>query len=88
MIWVLGTRGAVTKRRSSPFTETAVPGVHSVVYKPGIEPVANTGADALSGAAGTFQRGLHRISGVLFSYHGSAAEEWRGNNAAIDLVIY
>ncbi|HEY3244673.1 MAG TPA: hypothetical protein VGM03_15135 [Phycisphaerae bacterium] len=86
MIWILATRGAGTKLRASPFTETAIEGVHSVVYRPGIAPVAGTGA---SGAPplGTFTRGLVRISGVVFSYHGSAAETLLGITSAIDLIV-
>jgi len=87
MIWILATRGASTKLRASPFTETHVPGVHSVVYKPGVEPVPFAGDNAGAGELGTFKRGLHRISGVLFSYHGSAAEELLGSTAAVDLII-
>jgi hypothetical protein len=87
MIWIMATRGAATKLRASPFTETAVLGVHSVVYKPGVEPIPFAGDDADAGALGTFKRGLHRVSGVLFSYHGSVAEELLGMTAAIDLII-
>lgn len=87
MIWILATRGASTKLRASPFTETPVPGVHSVIYKPGVEPVPFAGEDAGAGELGTFKRGLHRISGVLFSYHGAAAEELLGSTAAIDLIV-
>ncbi|MEK6798053.1 MAG: hypothetical protein AABZ12_03740 [Planctomycetota bacterium] len=87
MIWLLATRGAATKLRNSPFTETAIAGVHSVVYKPGVEAIAQTGANQSSGPLGTFQRGGHSISGVLFSYHGSVAEELLGITDAIDLVL-
>lgn len=87
MIWILASRGASTKLRASPFTENPIPAVHSIVYKPGIEPVPYAGDDAIAGELGTFKRGLHRISGVLFSYHGSVAEELLGTTAAIDLII-
>ena len=87
MIWILATRGVFTKLRSTPFTETAVEGVHSVVYKPGIEPVPFTGEDTSQGQLGTFDRGIHRISGFVFSYHGSVAETLFGIESAIDLVI-
>ena len=87
MIWILATRGASTKLRSSPFTETTIEGVHSVVYKPGIEPVPITGEDVTQGQLGTYQRGLHRVSGLLFSYDGSAAETLLGVTDAIDLII-
>lgn len=87
MIWILATRGASTKLQATPFTETVIEGVHSVVYKPGIEPVAFTGAEAPAEARGTFGRGLHRLSGFVFSYHGSAAETLLGITADIDLII-
>ena len=87
MIWILATRGASTKLRDSPFTETAIQGVHSVVYKPGIEPVPFSGDDTSQGPLGRFTRGLHRISGVIFSYDGSAAESLFAIVSPIDLII-
>jgi len=87
MIWILATRGASTKLRVSPFTETAIEGVHSLVYKPGVEPVPASGGDSASAELGTFSRGLHRISGLVFSYHGSAAEDLLGIADAIDLIV-
>jgi len=87
MIWILATRGASTKLRSSPFTETTIEGVHSVVYKPGIEPVPQTGEDAGTGPEGTFARGLHRISGFVFTHHGSAAETLFSLTDSIDLIV-
>jgi len=87
MIWILATRGASTKLRASPFTETTIEGVHSVVYKPGIEPVPFSGEDLTQGKLGTFARGVYRISGFLFSYHGSAAETLLGITTEIDLLI-
>lgn len=87
MIWILETRGVSTKLRSSPFTETAIEGVHSLVYKVGIEPVPFTGDDVIAGALGTFDRGLHRASGLVFSYHGSVAEELFAITAGIDLIV-
>jgi hypothetical protein len=87
MIWILATRGASTKLRSTPFTETVIEGVHSVVYRPGIEMVPYSGGQESSGALGTFARGLHRVSGFVFSYHGSAAETLLSITAAIDLWI-
>lgn len=87
MIWILATRGASTKLREPPGTESPIEGVHSVVYRPGIQPIANDGSLPVSGAPGTFERGLNRISGYVFSYHGSAAEELLGITAAIDLII-
>lgn len=87
MIWILATRGASTKLRASPFTETIIEGVHSVVYKPGIEPVPLSGSDIGVGPRGTFVRGLHRVSGFVFTYDGSGAETLLGVTAAIDLIF-
>ena len=87
MIWILATRGASTKLRSSPYTETAIEGVQGVVYKPGVTPVPLTGADAGEGDLGTYRRGLHRASGYLFSYDGSAAETLLAITDDIDLII-
>ena len=83
MIWILATRGASTKLRQSPFTETTIEGVHSVVYKPGVQPVALTEDPD----RGTFERGLHRISGFVFSYDGLAAKTLLGITASIDLIV-
>jgi len=87
VIWILATRGASTKLRATPFTETSIAGVHSVVYKPGIEPVPLPGDDATQGELGRFTRGLHRVSGVLFSYDASAAETLFAITADIDLIV-
>ena len=87
MIWILATRGASTKLRASPFTETTIEGVHSVVYKPGIEPIPFSGDDQTQGELGTFARGDYRLSGFVFSYHGLAAETLLGITAGIDLII-
>lgn len=87
MIWILATRGASTKLRSSPFTETAIEGIHSVVYKPGIAPVPLGGGDASAGLLGTYARGLHRVSGFVFSYDGQAAETLFAIETDIDLII-
>ena len=87
MIWILATRGASTKLRSSPFTETVIEGTHSVVYKPGIAPVPLGGSDATAGPLGTYARGLHRITGFVFSYDGSAAETLFSITNKIDLII-
>lgn len=87
MVWILATRGASTKLRLSPFTETVIEGVHSVVYKPGITPVPFSGADATAGALGTYSRGVHRVSGFVFSYDGSAAETLFSIENDIDLII-
>ena len=87
MIWILATRGAATKLRASPFTETTIEGVHSLVYKPGIEAVPFSGEDQAQGKLGTFGRGVYRISGFVFSYHGSTAETLLAITAGIDLII-
>jgi len=87
MIWILATRGIDTKLTESPFTETPIAGAHSVVYKPGIQVVPYTGEDAAAGPAGTFAKGLHRVSGVVFTYDGSAAETLLGLAGEVDLVI-
>ncbi len=87
MIWILATRGARTKLRASPYTETVIEGAQSVVYKPGIVPVPATGADSGEGELGTYTRGLHRVSGYLFSYDGSAAETLFAITDEIDLLI-
>lgn len=87
MIWILATRGASTKLRQSPFTETTIAGVHSVIYRPGVESQANSGEDGGNGPAGTFTRGLHRVSGVVFSHDGSAAEVLLAVTAPIDLIV-
>ena len=87
MNWILATRGASTKLRLTPFTETTIAGVHSVVYRPGIAPVPFSGADTTEGQLGTFRRGLQRISGFVFSYDGDVAETLLGITAEIDLIV-
>lgn len=86
MIWILATRGALTRLRASPFTETTIEGVHSVVYRPGIEPIPFAG-DVPAEPLGVYGRGVHRISGVLFSYDGAAAENLLGITAEMDLIV-
>lgn len=87
MLWLLNILSASTRLRQSPFTETAIAGVHSAVYRPGVEPLPQSGADAGEGLPGTFRRGLHRVSGVLFTYDGSAAESLLGIEAGVDLIL-
>lgn len=87
MIWILATRGASTILRDSPFTETTIEGVHSVVYRPGIAPVPLGGGDATAGPVGTYARGVHRISGFVFSYDGQVAETLFAIESDIDLII-
>jgi len=86
MIWILATRGASTITRDAFKTVTNIDGVHSVIYRPGVEPVPCDGSAACQ--LGEFQRGLNRVSGILFSYHGSVAEELLSINDSIDLVIF
>lgn len=87
MIWILATKGAATRLREAPFSETAIEGVHSVVYKPGVEPVAHSGGDVTDGVLGTFRQGMHRASGFVFTFDGSAAETLFGLADPIDLII-
>lgn len=87
MIWVLATRGASIKLRSSPFTETTIEGVHSVVYKPGIAPAPFSGNDTGEGELGTFGRGLHRVNGFVFSYDGSVATALFALPDEVDLIV-
>lgn len=86
MIWILATRGAATRLRGSPFTETAIEGMHSVVYRPGVEPVPFAGDEAAA-PLGAYGRGVQRLSGVLFSHDGSVAEALLGITAGIDLIV-
>lgn len=87
MIHLLATRGAATKLRTSPFTETAVSGIHSLVYKAGVEPISFDGSDLTAGERGTYGRGLHRLSGFLFSYDGSVAETLLAIVDDVDLIV-
>jgi len=87
VIWILSTRGASTKLRSSPFTETSIEGVHSVVYKPGVAPAPFSGNDTSEGEIGTFGRGLHRVNGFVFSYDGSVAAAFFAVTEEIDLIV-
>lgn len=87
MVWILSTRGASTKLRDSPFTETAVAGVQSVVYQPGVTPVPLSGAGGSAEPRGTFAAGLHRISGIVFSHDGDVAETLLNITAAVDLIV-
>lgn len=88
MVWLHSVRKVSTKLVASPFTETFIDGVHSVVYEPGITPIAYTGAQGSEGDEGEFGRGVHRISGMVFSFDGSAAETLMAIEAGIDLLIY
>jgi len=88
MIWLLAVRKVSTKLVNSPFTESFIEGAHSVIYEPGVEVVAYTGAQGSEGDAGEFGRGINRISGMVFAYDGSAAEELFAIESEIDLKIY
>jgi len=83
---MLSTLGARTKLRDAPFTETPVPTVQTLVYRVGVAPVPLSGEEG-EGPEGTFARGARRASGVLFTYHGSAAEELFGIDEPIDLIV-
>ncbi len=88
MIWMLSTRGASTRLRDTPFTQTTVPGVQSVVYKPGVAAIPATGGGSGSGELGTFVQGLHRVSGFVFSYDGSVSETLFSITAPVDLIVF
>ena len=81
MIWILATRGASW---FNGMEETVIEGVHSVVYKVGVTPIPGDGEG--NGKIGEFGRGVHRISGFLFSYHGSVAEELLMVNESLNTV--
>lgn len=87
MVHLLASRGASTKLRNSPFTETPIEGMHSLVYKPGVEPIPLDGSSLEVGARGVYARGIHRLSGFLFSYDGLVAETLLGIDAPIDLIV-
>lgn len=87
MIWILATRGAATKLRASPFTESAIEGVHSVVYTQGVEPVPSSGENSISAPRGTYTRGLLRLSGFIYTHDGAAADTLFGISTGIDLII-
>lgn len=58
-----------------------------MVYKLGIEPIPYTGEDTSAGELGTFTRGIQRLSGLVFSYHGSVAEALFAITDPVDLLI-
>ena len=88
MIWLLATRGMSTKLVYSPHTETSINGAHSLVYSPGVEPIRYAGVEPPQGPLGTFGRGLHRVSGFVFSHDGDAAEKLLGIDDEINLIVY
>ncbi len=88
MIWVLAHRGMSTRLIGSPFTETPIAGAHSILYRPGVEPVYNDGQEGSAGYEGTYSRGLHRVSGFVFTQDGAGAETLLSITAAIKLLVY
>ena len=87
MIWLLANRGISTQQLDDPYTETTVEGGHSVVYSPGVAPIRYAGNVSPQGPLGHYGRGLHRISGFVFSFDGDAAENLLGIDYRIQLVI-
>lgn len=71
-----------TKLRADPYTETAVNTAYGVVYGPSIEVLEKDPPDE-----GTFERGLHRISGHVFAVDNGVAETLFAITAAIDLIV-
>ena len=82
MIWILATRGA---SYFNGMAETVIEGVHSLVYRVGVTPVACDGEGGCK--VGEFKRVVQRVSGVLFSYHGSVAEELLVIDDTVDLEV-
>lgn len=87
MILILATRGATTRLRQTPFTSTPIEAVHCLVYRVGIEPLPASGQDVSVAARGTIGRGEPRISGFVFSFDGSVAEDLLAISSEIDLVV-
>lgn len=71
-----------TKLRADPFTETAVNTAYGVVYAPSIDVAEKDPPDQ-----GTFERGLHRISGHVFAVDNGVAETLFAITAGIDLIV-
>jgi hypothetical protein len=88
MIWLLAHRKMSTKLMDSPYTETTIDGANSLVYQPGVEPIRYAGQEEPYGPEGTYGRGLHRVSGFVFSFDGDAAEKLLGIEDAINLIVY
>ncbi len=88
MIWLLAQRSMSTQLRDAPFTETAIEGANSLVYSAGVAPIRFAGQVEPYGPQGTFGRGLHRASGLVFSFDGDAAEKLLGIDDPIDLIVY
>ncbi len=88
MIWLLADRRMSTKLLDSPYTETDIEGAHSLVYSPGVEPIKYAGNVSPQGPLGTYGRGLHRVSGHVFSYDGDVVEKLLAIEDRIQLVVY
>ena len=86
MIWLLATRGAAW-RPTDQLEETVIPGVHSVVYKPGVLVVPIMVGEIEPIFTGEYERGAHRLSGYLYTRDGSAAETLLDMTDEVDLVI-
>ncbi len=86
MVWLLAVESIHTKLLDSPFTQTFIDGANSLVYSPGVEPLKYAGLAQPQGPIGTYGRGLHRISGLVFSYDGDAAEKLLAITASFELV--
>ncbi|MFQ5489442.1 MAG: hypothetical protein ACE5GE_01865 [Phycisphaerae bacterium] len=86
MVWLLAVESISTRLLNTPFTETFIEGAHSLVYSPGVEPVKFAGLATPQGPIGTFGRGLHRASGVVFSFDGDAAEKLMAISAPIEVT--
>lgn len=86
MVWLLAVESIATRLLDSPFTETAIEGANSMVYSPGVEPIKFAGLANPQGPIGTFGRGLHRISGLVFSYDGDVAEKLLAITASFQLI--
>ncbi len=84
MFWILACRSISYKLKASPFTETAIANAHSVVYKPGVEVIVHDGE---TNPLGTFDRGLHRCVGFVYTYDGTAAEALLSVTDQVDLIV-
>jgi len=84
MIWILTTRGISRRQSGSADPETTVEGAHSVVYRPGVEPIPLRDD---FGTLGTYVRGPLRASGVVYAYDGNAAETLLGLDNEQELII-
>jgi hypothetical protein len=88
MIWLLANRGMSTQLLDEPHTATPIQGAHSLVYSPGVEPIRYAGNVSPQGPLGTYGRGLHRVSGFVFSFDGDAAEKLLRIEADIQLIVF